>query len=342
MGDAPDYEYDGMHRQAQCRKTTPISRAFTVRPTARFGYLYRTYQFFNDFKEFEYVLFTVLLAHAFETGSLEIAKLLRMTSVCGNGVFLNMLKAARVPFNSFCDQYAGMLRGTRLETIACFFSKCHVCLLNDALIRERLLNFKTQSFVWIFVCGKCFKERKNQSMPYKLEGPKRPFLLKYKEDCMHKQGCYGCDMTAAAEVKSIKDMIALPGCRVEARFVAVHSWAGRGKCELVYRTRVTACFKGKFVRFYFNLPQDAQHNAFGIGAIRNATVNNWSAALAGDLSKGGQDAVLQLLLNLSRGSGMKNCSNTKRRIVPPDVVKCSHTYHKPFWGATLIRCSSCN
>ena len=308
-------------------------RAATASNRHRLFYMWKVLKFFDDFEEHAEELMSLFVSFAFETRNSAMACALRSTCRRGWRIFDEQLKSALVPDLGDGD-WPAPLFSRRLEKLAWSFARCHLCMHRQALHRcDGFVRYDNAKECTILSCEECVPRGNALLVQTPVLTASRRVLF---------------SSSAPETIEFAKEVFAT--CRVTARHVGRHLWAGvvRGKCRVnaVFLTEVflDRCDGTAPLRLSIPLFKEHHEHAFGRGAIRNSTVQNWNPILLHAMIRYGGHAIVRRVLiwslNASCRQSERPSRKAKRQKLPS--IRCTHRYSKPFRGARLIHCTHCD
>ena len=135
----------------------------------------------------------------------------------------------------------------------------------------------------------------------------------------------------------------IPGTPPNQLFFAKLSptwWTTFGSKKAIFspRQRVSSQDGGKPLQIQIPLLKAHHDAAFGKGAIRKSTVNNFGPIFTNVLLKGGGHAIVDRVLSWPTFTSPRTGRKQKGT---PIRLQCTHRYCKPFRGAVLKSCTFC-
>ena len=286
-----------------------VRRAETASKRHHLFYLWKTLRFFDDFDAHAEELMALLMAQALSARDAGLACALRGTCRVGKRMFDEWVRAGAPPPDlGDCDGNAKTwpppLFVCKTDRIAWTFARCHLCLCRPAIHRcADLVAFHDARAYTILTCEDC--------MPHG-----QALLVKEPVKTASQRLLF--PRSSALGVWYVKDL--LTRCQVTARHVGTHTWEGvvRGvpRKRRVMLTSVTIDREDGSKPLTIGIPLLKLHHdkAFGRGAIRNSTVQNWKPIFSHVMLKDGGHNLVDRIVSWPLGEHTPPPPRAKRKL----------------------------
>ena len=308
-------------------------RSVTTSNGRKMFYMWQVLKFFNGFEDHMEVLMEILMSYANHTASIHMALLLRALCSAGNRHFKASIEPPLADNQGISPP---PLVACLKDKLAWAFNRCHFCLKSlevdkKCLSRHGLSSFDDENAYTTFICDRC-------------------------THAFHRQGHKTAWITASntvlfdrspMEMRYLKHILA--SCKVSARYVGTHRWEGWQRGRVVHALVILTAVEidrqdgSKALKIHTPLFQRDHDAAFGKGAIRNATVNNFKPIFANVLLQAGGHQLFDRIVSwhFSAQAALPFWARPRKRATAPARLKCVHRYSKPFRGAKLKSCTFC-
>jgi len=291
-------------------------------------------KYFDDFTENMEILIEVLMCYSKQEELLWMALLLRAVCSAGDRHFRSLIQSPIVN-----DLSPRPLLACSKDKIAWNFKRCYFCFANltkngeyDKFMSVSMACVEDGRQYRTFCCRVC-RHRSHRT------GPESPMVTSSKR-VLFSRGAWG-----ASYVKEV-----LSSCRVSARHIGTHKWKGYSMGDfVVIRVLLTNVSidrddGSRALQLQIPLLQEDHDAAFGRGAIRKATVNNFTPIFSKVLFPSGGHHIFDRIVSWHvRALTSPPPKRRRQRTTPLKVhSKCLHTYSKPMRGGVLAYCSFCD
>lgn len=283
--------------------------------------------YFDGFMDHIEVLVQILLAHAFQTQNNGMALLLRAVCSTGDRLFKESISSQPPPCLGD-GNWPLPLFACFKDKLAWTFARCHFCLRKAALHRcAGLIAFDDAKEYTTLACENCVP---------------RGCVLLLRTPIHTASMRVMFSKNSELTIMYVKDI--LESSNVSARHIGSHVWSGRVQGKLVSRRVLLTAISidrqdgGKPLQIQIPLLKAHHDAAFGKGAIRKSTVNNFGPIFTNVLLKGGGHAIVDRVLSWPTFTSPRTGRKQKGT---PIRLQCTHRYCKPFRGAVLKSCTFC-